>query len=186
MKKFNLENLLSALFVLGFDQIDITLYTILLQDILANNSKNKLEFVSTKFTDLFEKSVAFDGTGYRLKEGLNLNSKLKNDFTLELFFKLNTSSDLIEYLENIDFKWILMQKIRQINVNDLSNLPNLFSKKEKVIIYQMFGIENMHREEVNKIANGHNLFIDRENTEIDCAVETLNGCKEEIVRVRTN
>ena len=45
MKKFNLENLLSALFVLGFDQIDITLYTILLQDILANNSKNKLAFL---------------------------------------------------------------------------------------------------------------------------------------------
>ena len=53
---------------------------------------------------------------------------------------------MIEFLKELDFKEIIVRKVIDLGIGRISNYEDLFSDKEKEIIYQMFGIDKMHQE----------------------------------------
>jgi hypothetical protein len=183
MEKFNSENLISSLFALGFEQVDFTLYTLVLEKILLEQGKNKqFEFVEEAFTSQFSKYVYFDGHEYKLKDGLTFGSEVKmfNDekYTLKQFFGFNgVNKKLIEYLQHFDFRDVIIQKINLVGVDRIDELSGLFCNKEKNIIYVMFGIEEMQRGDAKKSMEAYDRIYNQENVDVDNAIKKLTKKK---------
>ena len=175
MEKINTEILVSSLFAIGFDKVDALLYTYTLGQLSIDNQKLQLfEFEDSKTYQLFNKYVDYDGIIFKLKEGLTLETNVSSveNHVWPLYKVLRTNKKLIEYLSELDFRKIIIKKIESLGVDRIDNFDLLFSNKEKEIMYKMFGIENMHRENAIRQSQIYTDLCNQESTDLD---KMLNG-----------
>ena len=185
MEKINTEILVSSLFAIGFDKVDALLYTYTLGKLSIDNQQLQLfEFEDEETHQIFNKYVDYDGIIFKLKNGITLDTMASyND---EKFYPLrkmlNTNSRLIEYLSGLDFRKIVIKKIEALGVDRLDSFDLLFSNREKEIMYKMFGIENMYRENANKQSEVYSQLYDQESRDIDIMLSRLgtNETKRDI------
>lgn len=90
-------------------------------------------------------------------------------------FKCHTTQS--ENLIGFDFRDIIIRKINLIGLDRIDKLSCLFSNKEKNIMYQMFGIEDMYRQESTKSLQAYAKIYNQENDDIDNAIRTLSKMK---------
>lgn len=180
MKKYTLENLLSALFALGFEQIDSFLITLMIGKISIEQKKEKqFKYEDGVFSTQFQKYVDFDGLVYKLKEGLTLETDtglLEDEiYTIkDLFTSGIVNKKLAKYLANFDFRDVIIRKINLIGTDRLDKLSCLFSNKEKNIMYKMFGIEQMHREQSDMSSQAYQDFYNEESIDVDMILKHSN------------
>ena len=149
MEKINTEILVSSLFTIGFDKVDALLYTYTLGQLSIDNQKLQLfEFEDSETSQKFNDYVDYDGIIFKLKDGITLETNVSSveNHVWPLGKALHTNKKLIEYLSGLDFRKIIVKKIESLGVGRIDSFDLLFSNKEKEIMYKMFGIENMHRE----------------------------------------
>lgn len=153
MEKINTEILISSLFVIGFDKVDATLYTYILGSLSIENGNVKLfEFAEEEPTKIFNEYIDYDGIVFSLKKGISLEtnvSPVKTQYW-PLEKALHTNRRLIEYLSNMNFKEIVIKKIKDIGFERIENLNFMFSNKEKDIICEIFGINQTYTNEILK------------------------------------
>jgi len=168
--KINTQNILSALFLLGYDKVDAYMFTAMMGE-LSNKSKNNEKSLCTLYNEEYEcdleftKDDPFDSIfskcitpyfgGYMLKENINLNTDISRLFGfentvlfLEDYISSNNNKLLSSYINNsIDMNKIIIKKIITYGLENTNNYPNLFCNKEKEIIYNMFGTKDMHEKQ---------------------------------------
>ena len=139
MEKINTEIIINSLFAIGFDKVDSLLFTYVLGK-LSNDSiaLERFEFEERIFSENFNKYVEYSDTFYQLKYGYSTDD-------LPLIKVLNTNKSLIQYLKELDFRKIIVRKIIALGIDRINDYEMLFSKKEKEIISNMFGIDDMYR-----------------------------------------
>lgn len=176
MEKINTEILVSSLFIIGFDKVDALLYTYTLGQLSIDNSKLQMfEFEESEISQKFNEFIDYDGGVFRLKDGTSLETNVSptGNHVCPLKKVLHTNKKLIEYLSQLDFRKIIMKKIQSFEVDTIDNFDLLFSNKEKEIMYKMFGIENMHRENAIRQSQIYNELYDQESRDIERMLRVL-------------
>jgi hypothetical protein len=142
------------------------------------------KFIDQETYSYFNEYVIFDGFTYRLKDGITLDTNVSPVSTrvLPLKYALHTNKKLIEYLSNLDFRKIILKKIKTLGIDRVDSFDLLFSNKEKDIISDMFGIKRNYIEN-----NFNNLELDdlydKESAKlalIKAGVLNEDGTKKEI------
>lgn len=150
MEKINTEIIINSLFAIGFDKVDSLLFTYVLGK-LSNDSiaLERVELEEREFSENFNKYVEYSDTFYQLKYGYSMDSIVSlmpiQNIELSLIKVLNTNKFLIQYLKELDFREIIVKKIIALGIDRINDYEMLFSKKEKEIISNMFGIDDMYR-----------------------------------------
>ena len=179
MEKINTEILVSSLFLLGFDRVDSLLYTYTLGELYSDISNMKLfDFEDNEFSQKFERYVYHDDNIFKLKKGFSLISNVGDDYYLPLKESLNTNRKLLECLNKLDFRKIVLKKILSLGIDQIDNFDRLFSSREKEIMYTMFGIENMHRENMKKQSEAYKRIASEEDRELELMMSGLERIKE--------
>ncbi len=146
MEKINTEILVSSLFTIGFDKVDALLYTYTLGQLSIDNQKLQLfEFEDSEPSQKFNDYVDYDGTIFKLKDGVTLETNVSPvaNHVWPLGKALHTDKKLIEYLGSLNFANIVQKKARIIGLESLQEKEKLFSSKEKEILYEMFGVSSL-------------------------------------------
>ena len=149
MEQINTEALVASLFAIGFDRVDALLYTYVLGQLTTDNYKLQIfEFGDSETSSKFNEFADYDGVAFKIKEGITLETNVSpiGNHVWPLEKALSQNKKLIEYLSKLDFRKIIIKKISALGIDRINDLDELFSNKEKEIMYKMFGIENMHRE----------------------------------------
>ena len=144
MERISKEIIISTLFTLGFEKVDNYLYGFALGKISEANTENKVfRFSDEDFSGLFNEVVDYDNGKFCLKDGLSLNSNMSShkDEHVSLRRLLNTNIVLYEFLRNLDYKEMVLNKMFALK-NDTKDYSNYFCEKEKNIISEMFGLHN--------------------------------------------
>ena len=175
MEKINTEIIISSLFMVGFDKVDSILYTYILGKLMEDNVVlNEYEFKETVPSSNFDKYIDYDNNIFKLKDGLSLNSMVNlshlQNIEMPLYKVLITNKKLIKYLNDLEYREIILKKINYLGIDNINNFDTLFSNKEKEIIYKMFGIDKMYRE---RSINNLNNTSDREDNDIDKTIKYL-------------
>ena len=69
MEKINTEILVSSLFSIGFDKVDVALFTYTLGQLSIDNKQLQLfEFEDSETHQIFNKYVDYDGIVFKLKD----------------------------------------------------------------------------------------------------------------------
>lgn len=187
MVKINTENIISALFVLGFDNVDSSLFTFVLGKI-SQDINNEFKFVDSDFSYAFYENTLFDGVSYKLIDGYKLNtSKEKgyNNFINKILF---TNDRLIDYISNLDFREIVFRKVEFIGYNNIDRYGYLFSNKEKEIIKELkdYDINNDEdtkkalkriKEKMNRQLDAYKEIYDREQKDLDLMTSGIDRFK---------
>lgn len=176
MEKINTEILVSSLFTIGFDKVDALLYTYTLGQLSVDNHKLQLfEFEESETSQKFNEFVDYDGIIFKLKDGVSLETNISpvENYVYPLSKALHTNKKLIEYLSKLDFRKIIIKKIQTLGVDRIDNFDILFSNKEKRIMYKMFGIENMHRENAIRQSEVYSNLYDQESRDKDIMLKGL-------------
>lgn len=141
MEKISLENIISGLMFMGFDKVDSLLLGYTTEELLKSNLYHfALEYDES--SALYKHLDYVDGT-YQFRDDENLDSiiKLKNiNMPMKTFLALHSNKKILECLNLLDFKDIVIKKISNIGINNINEMNHLFSLKEKEIIMNIFGI----------------------------------------------
>ena len=183
MEKINTETLVSSLFVIGFDKVDALLYTYTLGQLSLDNQKLQLfKFEDSSMSQEFNDYVDYDGITFKLKEGLTLKTNISplENYDIPLEKALHTNEKLIEYLSKLDFRKIIIKKIETLGVDKIISFYLLFSNEEKEIMYKMFGIEAMHKENSISQLQFYNSLINQESNDIDKTLNSLGTIKKKV------
>ena len=147
MEKINTEILVSSLFNVGFDKVDVALFTYTLGKLSVDNRKMQLfEFNDSETNQIFNKYIDYGGIVFRFKDGINLETMAS--YNGEKFYPLkmllNSSKKLIKYLSQLDFSEIVLKKAENYGIHSLEQIDeNIFSQKELEILHQLnFGQTN--------------------------------------------
>lgn len=146
MEKINTEILVSSLFTIGFDKVDALLYTYTLGQLSIDNQKLQLfEFEDSETSQKFNESVDYDGIIFKLKDGITLETNVSpvENHVWPLGKALHTNKKLIKYLESLNFRNIVQKKAKMVGLERLQEKEELFSCKEKEILYEMFGVSSI-------------------------------------------
>ena len=146
MEKINTEILVSSLFTIGFDKVDPLLYTYTLGQLSIDNQKLQLfEFEDSETSQKFNDYVNYDGIIFKLKDGVTLETNVSHieNRVWPLGKALHTNKKLIEYLSNLDFINIVQKKAKMVGLERLQEKKELFSSKEKEILYEIFGVSSL-------------------------------------------
>ena len=140
MEKITTEELVIALLKLGFDKIDSCLYTYT-EEKIAQDKVFSLK--DQKISKVIEVYMEYNDFGFSLKEEYTLKTNISpvDNYNIPLERILHTNPRLLKYLEEIDFKVILLNKIKDLS-NTPEELPYLFCEKEKQLLEELFGIKN--------------------------------------------
>jgi len=130
MEKINTEIVISSLISMGFDKIDTLLYTYTLAKTSMLNDKLKLfKYEDEEYSEVFNKNVDYTTPIITLKEGASSE-------------ELNINTNLINILETIDYKEVVMAKFKMLyELGQLDLFNDYFSKREKEILYTEFNVE---------------------------------------------
>ena len=143
MEIINTEMVVSSLICEGFEQVDALLYTYVLSQLSIDNQKMQtFAFEDAELSRLFHEFVDYNGIIFQLKKGISLETdvSLRKDKILPLKRVLRTNKRLLSYLKQLDYRPIVIKKLSLFCEEKISHFDLLFSKKEKDMICQMFGI----------------------------------------------
>ena len=142
MEKINSEMFISSLFVLGFDRIDDLFFDFTMTQLLKDNAELKLFSLNEdcEISDIFENFVEFNGSIFKFKNGYTLDTMvyLDDDTCLPLCDLLKTNDVLINYLSDLDYKSIVLKKVKTMGVDKIETNIESFSFKEREIIKELF------------------------------------------------
>ena len=149
MEKINSEILLSSLLLNGFNQVDGLLYTYILGKLSKDNHKEFI-FEDCPPSPIFKTYVDFDGVVCKLRDGISLETNVSpsENHHFPLKQALQSNEKLLDYLDNIDYRVIIMRKINALGLDRIDELELYFSEKEKEIIKEMFGMKPKSKEKI--------------------------------------
>lgn len=192
----NTENLISALFILGFEQIDSFFLTAIMANLSINSRKNKfyqiiledehydciLDFKQD--TELSKPFFKFVDVNFmtKLKDGINMDSdvakviELNNvNYSFRQYISSLNNRLLAKYIEqNIDLSKIVIEKISVYGKDNVMYFKDIFSDKEKSMLLEIFGINDMIRKDIIQSQEMHKRLYNQESNDIDNAINTLN------------
>lgn len=196
----NTQNIISSLFLLGFDKLDPFIITATISNITINLRENKevqlkngeeystyeIKFTSDdKISKSFEKIVDMDFIT-KLKDGFTMDTDIAkiinlNNISMTVKQYLNTNNNrlLVQYIkENIDLRKIILEKISAYQQTNPDYIKEAFSNKEKIMIMEIFGLNDIFRE-LHKQSNAVNqMLYNKENNDIDNAIQTLERIRK--------
>jgi len=186
--KVNTENLLSALIILGYDKIDSFTFTAIMANMNLFDSEYEIEFVkdselSKPFLYCVDSNIPFM---YSIKENCNLSTNVSSAMKLngiEYTFKEYISSPnnvlLAEFIDKyIDLKMIIIRKLITYGVDNINNFPHLFCDKEKNIIMEIFGINEMNKSSFKNNLKYNEMLCQQEKRDINNAIKSLDRFKK--------
>ena len=136
MEIINTESLVSSLFYIGFNKVDPLLFTY----VLANLDRDNFEFQDQQNTQTFDAFVTTDGLVFHPVYDISLDTEIElaSEFKLPLRKLLHSNKKLIEFLNNLDFKPLVLKKAQEYNVETIKDAdPNLFSRKEIELLKEL-------------------------------------------------
>lgn len=137
MKKINSENIISALFLLGFDKVDVLLYMCVLAKLtLDNQVEERFILEDEDFSFIFCQNIEFDGKVLKIKgnEGLDTTVMVTDGKPYSLRRMLKCNEKLMEQMKNLDFEEIIRRKINIMGEDKVYIYREFFSSKEIDII----------------------------------------------------
>ena len=110
------------------------------------DDKNQLfSFDDQKASITFDKYVDYDGVVFKLKDGFQIDTNVSHveGFVLPLGKALITNRYLIKYLQNLDFREIVLKKAEIYGVQSIEDIDeSRFSLKEINILKQLNLVHN--------------------------------------------
>ena len=137
MEKINSENIISALFLLGFDKVDVLLYMCMLAKLtLDNQVEERFTLEDEDFSFIFCQNIEFDGKVLKIKgnEGLDTTVMVTDGKPYSLRRMLKCNEKLMEQMKNLDFEEIIRRKINIMGEDKVYIYSEFFSSKEIDII----------------------------------------------------
>ena len=137
MEKINSENIISALFLLGFDKVDVLLYMCMLANLtLDNQVEERFTLEDEDFSFIFCQNIEFDGKVLKIKgnEGLDTTVMVTDGKPYSLRRMLKCNEKLMEQMKNLDFEEIIRRKINIMGEDKVYIYREFFSSKEIDII----------------------------------------------------
>ena len=137
MEKINSENIISALFLLGFDKVDVLLYMCMLAKLtLDNQVEERFTLEDEDFSFIFCQNIEFDGKVLKIKgnEGLDTTVMVTDGKPYSLRRMLKCNEKLMEQMKNLDFEEIIRRKINIMGEDKVYIYREFFSSKEIDII----------------------------------------------------
>ena len=137
MEKINSENIISALFLLGFDKVDVLLYMcVLAQLTLDNQIEERFTLEDKDFSFLFCQNIEFNGKVLKIKgnEGLDTTVMVIDGKPYSLRRMLKRNEKLMEQMRQLDFEEIIRRKINIMGEDKVYIYREFFSSKEIDII----------------------------------------------------
>ena len=132
MYNISTEDIVKALFAMGFEKVDTVLFGLVLST--SKFEENGFKFSDLPLTQIFLRYMDYDGYVFTFKEGVTLDTEMpiskSYGWTLRRLFIHNT---LINYLSTLDFKDIVLRKIKYLGEEKLEEFDYLFSEKEKLL-----------------------------------------------------
>ena len=101
MEEINTEIFISSLIIMGYKEIDITLYSFMFSQLINSESFfKKFKIINSEPKQVFNTYVEKEGTTYRLREeyDLDTNVSVVSGCYLPLSNMLNYSEELINYI----------------------------------------------------------------------------------------
>ena len=137
MYNISTEDIVKSLFAMGFEKVDTVLFGLVLAT--TKFEENGFKFSDLPFTQIFLKYMNYDGVIFTFKEGVTLDTEItiskNHSWTIRRLFIHNT---LINYLSTLDFKDIVLRKIKYLGEEKLEEFDYLFSEKEKLLAPEYF------------------------------------------------
>lgn len=137
MEKINSENIISALFLLGFDKVDVLLYMCVLAKLtLDNQGEEWFNLEGEDFSFLFCQNIEFDGKVLKIKgsEGLDTIVMVIDGKPYPLRRMLKCNKKLMDQIKKLDFEEIIRRKINIMGEDKVYIYREFFSSKEIDII----------------------------------------------------
>lgn len=137
MEKINSENIISALFLLGFDKVDVLLYMCVLAKLtLDNQIEERFTLEDEDFSFLFCQNIEFNGKVLKIKgnEGLDTTVMVIDGKPYSLRRMLKRNEKLMEQMRQLDFEEIIRRKINIMGEDKVYIYREFFSSKEIDII----------------------------------------------------
>ena len=132
MYNISTEDIVKSLFAMGFEKVDTVLFGLVIAT--TKFEENGFKFSDLPFTQIFLKYMNYDGVIFTFKEGVTLDTEItiskNHSWTIRRLFIHNT---LINYLSTLDFKDIVLRKIKYLGEEKLEEFHYLFSEKEKLL-----------------------------------------------------
>ena len=103
MEIINFESIISALMLLGYETVDISLFNNALGDILMEEDFE----LGKKNNYLFRKVVIRDKHVFRLKNNIDINDNIiinNQSVSVKKILESSTNSKLLEYLEDFQYQ----------------------------------------------------------------------------------
>ena len=137
MYNISTEDIVKALFAMGFEKVDTVLFGLVLST--SKFEENGFKFSDLPLTQIFLRYMDYDGYVFTFKEGVTLDTEMpiskSYGWTLRRLFNHNR---LINYLSTLDFKDIVLRKIKYLGEEKLEEFDYLFSEKEKKLAPEYF------------------------------------------------
>jgi hypothetical protein len=191
----NVEQVMSALFLLGFDKFDTHMYTSIIADLCKRNDRArtvtldekeyecKIEFIKDGgLSSTFLSCIDITPCWIKLKNGCDLQTNIApamgsehRNYTFENYISSLNNRLLAGYISQyVDLKDIVIQKIKKYSeFVHQDDLPDFFSDKERGIILDIFGINDMFRRNAEKSQAAYQMIYDQEEQSTRNAVKTL-------------
>ena len=137
MEKINSEHIISALFLLGFDKVDVLLYMCVLAKLtLDNQIEERFTLEDEDFSFLFCQNIEFNGKVLKIKgnEGLDTTVMVIDGKPYSLRRMLKRNEKLMEQMRQLDFEEIIRRKINIMGEDKVYIYREFFSSKEIDII----------------------------------------------------
>ena len=137
MEKINSEHIISALFLLGFDKVDVLLYMCVLAKLtLDNQIEERFTLEDEDFSFLFCQNIEFNGKVLKIKgnEGLDTTVMVIAGKPYSLRRMLKRNEKLMEQMRQLDFEEIIRRKINIMGEDKVYIYREFFSSKEIDII----------------------------------------------------
>ena len=137
MYNISTEDIVKALFAMGFEKVDTVLFGLVLST--SKFEENGFKFSDLPLTQIFLRYMDYNGYVFTFKEGVTLDTEMpiskSYGWTLRRLFNHNR---LINYLSTLDFEDIVLRKIEYLGEETLEEFDYLFSEKEKLLAPEYF------------------------------------------------
>ena len=137
MEKINSENIISVLFLLGFDKVDVLLYMCVLAKLtLDNQVEERFTLEDEDFSFIFCQNIEFNGKVLEIKgnEGLDTTVMVIDGKPYSLRRMLKCNEKLLDQIKKLDFEEIIRRKINIMGEDKVYIYRDFFSSKEIDII----------------------------------------------------
>ena len=83
MEKVNTEKIVSALFCIGFEEVNAVQYTNVFGYLNKNHLLKDFEFEDDKLSSTFYEFFEFDGRAFKFKKGISLSTDYFKDYSIQ-------------------------------------------------------------------------------------------------------